>query len=245
MAVELYLGRATKRYTHAVCCTAYMHVAWCPLRSLRSLCQFVHRTANCHAAVYRAALSRADSIRPACAGRAPWALRVMRRDADAVVLMASGAIYAPDGEAVAEEEWLFELRRSTANAQQRNSASCDCKRPWVETWACNLARRVATRPPCCSQSSSSQRLAFSCSGARFVDFTARGRPLARAGQAGGAVVRTHPSTDTPQLTPPRHDPSIGGALVRRTKQPTWHNASAAQPPATISSALPRSTSPRR
>ena len=41
----------------------------------------------------------------------------MRRDADAVVLMASGAIYAPDGEAVAEEEWLFELHRSTA--QQR------------------------------------------------------------------------------------------------------------------------------
>lgn len=50
MAVELYLGRATKRYTHAVCCMAYMHVAWCPLRSLRSLCQFVHRIANCHAA---------------------------------------------------------------------------------------------------------------------------------------------------------------------------------------------------
>ena len=36
MAVELYLGRAAKRYTHAVCCMAYMHVAWCPLRSLRS-----------------------------------------------------------------------------------------------------------------------------------------------------------------------------------------------------------------
>ena len=54
------------------------------------------------------------------------------------------------------------------------------------------------------------------------------------------MVRTHPSTDTPLQTPPRHDPSIGGALVRRTKPPTWHNASAAQPPATISSALPRS-----
>ena len=67
----------------------------------------------------------------------------MRRDADAVVLMASGAIYAPDGEAVAEEEWLFELHRSTA--QQRSSASSDRKRPWLEARACNLAPRVATR----------------------------------------------------------------------------------------------------
>ena len=97
--MELYLGRAAGRYTHAVCCMVYVHVA------------------TCRTAVQRAAPSRADPIRPACAGRAPWALRVMRRDADAVVLIASGAIYAPDGEAVAEEEWLFELHRSTA--QQR------------------------------------------------------------------------------------------------------------------------------